>query len=282
MSDRGRRLARLAPPLLIAALAIAWLAPEASWLRLPAADRAAAERMTATLDALPEEARVLVGFDPDLGTYAEIRPTVRAMVGDLLARNARLAVVSLTPEGRALASVELARLGRVEAADSSRLLEIGFVAGAEAGLVDLTRAISLPDRARDGAFARRVAENGIGAFNAIVVIGGNDLGPRSWVEQVAPRIEEVPIVAVAPTVLLPEILPYLDRGQLAAVLATPRDGAAYRESLDLGRLARAADATPPRALPLLIGMLIAIALLGQALAVRVLALLRASRGREIE
>ena len=71
-----------------------------------------------------------------------------------------------------------------------------------------------------------------------VVIGGNDLGPRSWIEQVAPRIAEVPFLAVTPTVLLPEVQPYLDSGGLPAVLGTPRDGAAYREGLELGNLAR--------------------------------------------
>ena len=41
----------------------------------------------------------------------------------------------------------------------------------------------------------------------------------------------VELVAVAPTVLLPELTPYLESGQLRALLATPRDGAAYRESV---------------------------------------------------
>ncbi len=54
-----------------------------------------------------------------------------------------------------------------------------------------------------------VEATGIGAFDAVLVIGGNDLGPRSWIEQVAPRIEEIPFIAVTPTVLLPEVQPYL-------------------------------------------------------------------------
>ena len=47
------------------------------------------------------------GFDPDLGTYAEVRPTARAVIDDLLARDAVLRLVSLTPEGRALAVSEI-------------------------------------------------------------------------------------------------------------------------------------------------------------------------------
>ncbi|MEA2650480.1 MAG: hypothetical protein QOI85_201, partial [Chloroflexota bacterium] len=115
MSDRSQRLWRLAPLLLIIALAAAWQVPGVDWLRLAAPDSQAADRMTEALDALGDEPRVLVGFDPDIGTYAETRPTVRALLADLLGRNGRLAFVSMTAEGRALASAELARLERGEA-----------------------------------------------------------------------------------------------------------------------------------------------------------------------
>ena len=278
MIERTRRLWRLAPVLLLLALAAAWQLPEMGWLRLAASDSAAAARMTRALDELGDEPRILVGFDADFGTYAEIRPTVRALLADLLARDARLAFVSVTAEGRALGTAELARFGREEA-NPTRLLDLGFITGAEAGLVDITRRIRPPGEA-DGAFAREVQAAGIDAFGVIVVIGGNDLGPRSWVEQVAPRIGEVPFLAVTPTVLLPEVQPYLLTGGLTAVLGTPRDGAAYREGLELGNLERFAESTEPRSLPVLIGMLIAVGVLGQALGARALSYLRQARARE--
>ena len=274
MSERARRLA---PVLVVLALAFAWQLPDAGWLRLSSADGVAAARMTATLDSLADDPHVLVGFDADLGTYAEIRPTVRALLADVLARDGRLAFISLTAEGRALASAELGRLARGQA-NAARLLDIGFIPAAEAGLVNLTRGIRVPD-GQDGALARTVADEGLGGFDAIAVIGGNDLGPRSWVEQVAPRIDAIPIVAVTPTVLLPHVQPYVAGGQLAAVIGTPRDGASYREGLDLGNLERLVEPAGPRSLPVLVGMLIAIAVLGQALGRRLVDLLRAARTR---
>ena len=275
MSERARRLA---PLLLVIVLAVAWQLPGGDWLRLSDPDPEDAERMAASLDALGDEPRVLVGFDADIGTYAEIRPTVRSLIADMLAREGRLAIVSLTAEGRALASAELTRLGRGEA-NPTRLLDLGFIPGAEAGLVDLTREIRI-GAAVDGAFAREVDAGDIGTFDAVLVIGGNDLGPRSWIEQVAPRIGAVPFLAVTPTVLLPEVQPYLASGALRAAIATPRDGAAYRETLDLENLTRLADPIEPRPLPLLVGMLVAVAVLGQALGARALDYLRASRSRE--
>ena len=279
MTDRAAWLGRLAPVALVVLLAAVWLLPQAGDLSFSSPDGAAGDRLTSTLDALPEEALVLVGFDPDLGTYAEVRPTARALLADLLARDARLAFVSLTAEGRALGSAELARLGRNDA-NPTRLVDLGFVAGAEAGLVDLTRGLRLPNDA-DGAFARRVRDEGIAAFDAVAIVGGNDLGPRSWIEQVAPRLDDAtPFVAVTPTVLLPEVQPYLAGGQLAATLSTPRDGAAYRATLDLENLSRFLDTNDPRPLPIVIGMLVALAVLSQGLVARVIGLLRAARARE--
>ena len=279
MIERARHRWPLASVLLVVALAVAWQLPEVGWLRLATSDRADADRMITTLDRLVDDPQVLIGFDPDLGTYAEIRPTVRALVADLLARDARLAFVSFTADGRALASAELGRLGRGEA-NPARLLDLGFIPGAEAGLVDLTRGIRVAGDGGAGAFGRSVVDDGIDAFDAIAVVGGNDLGPRSWVEQVAPRIDDVPIVAVTPTVLLPQVEPYVGGGQLAAVLGTPRDGASYREDLELGNLERFVEQTEPRSLPILIGLLIAIAVLGQAVGSWGLDVLRAARSRE--
>jgi hypothetical protein len=268
MNDRRRLLARLAPIGLVALLAVAWLVPGGG-LRFASSDETVASRWTAALDALPDDPTVLVGFDGDLGTYAEVRPTVRTALADLLARDARLVFVSLTPEGRALALAELDRLARGEA-NPTRLLDLGFRPGSEAALVALTRNLAVPDTA-EGTLARSVAGEGIAAMDAALVVGGNDLGPRSWVEQVSPRVDDLPILAIAPTTLLPELEPLAETGQLAALLATPRDGAAYREVAELGNLDRFRETPEPRPLVLLVGMLVAVVVLGQAWAARVAA-----------
>jgi hypothetical protein len=260
MTDRAGLLRWAAPAVLVAALGIAWLLPAPDWLRLAAPDPRAADRMTAALDALPDDPSVLVGFDPDLGTYAEVRPTVRALLADLLERGGRLTFVSLTAEGRALAIAELGRLDR-GGVDASAIDDLGFVAGAEAGLVDLSQELAV-------------------GHDAIVVVGGNDLGPRSWVEQVLPRVGDVPMLAVTPAVLLPEVQPYLGSGQVDAVLLTPRDGAAYRSDARLGGSASLAEGREPAVLSILLGMLLAVAVLGHALTVRAATALRAMPGRD--
>ena len=166
-------------------------------------------RMASLLDELPDEPLVLVGFDPDLGTYAEIRPTVRTLLADLLARGARLAIISLTPEGRALALAEQSRLDASEVGPASGL-DLGFVPGAEAALVGSWHA---PRRSGDALGPPSDAVD-LGGVDLDLIVGGNDLGPRSWVEQVEPRIGDVPMAAITPTILLPEVEPYELSGQL--------------------------------------------------------------------
>jgi hypothetical protein len=268
MSDRRRLLAAAAPALLVIVLATAVVVDSPAWLDFASQDASASNRLVAELERLPNEALVLVAFDPDLGTYAEIRPTVRSLLADLLDRGARLAFISLTPEGRALGSAELARLARLEVADE-RAIDLGFVPGAEAALVAVSRDLV----AEDGGTLGQPPD-------LAVVVGGNDIGPRSWVEQVAPRVDGLPLVGVAPTVLLPELEPYLDSGQLAALLATPRDGATYRASLSLGPMERVAEVGGPSPLAVLVGMLAAIGVLGAGFVSGGLAALRASRVEE--
>ena len=277
MSDRRAILGRMAAPALLLVLAGAVLLPADIGLRLDRADSSASRGMDAALDRLPENPTVLVGFDADLGTYAEVRPTVRALLADLLARGANLAFISLTPEGRALAIAELNRLNRLEA-DPRQIVDLGFLPGAEAALVALAR--GLGPHAAEGTISALLGTAELPDPGMALVIGGNDLGPRSWVEQVAPRRESLQIVAVAPTVLLPELQPYLASGQLAALLATPRDGAAYRASVELGPLERLAESAEPSSLAILLGVLAAVMVLGHSLGGGFASAMRAVRSRD--
>jgi hypothetical protein len=274
MSERNALAARLAPLLLVVALAAALLAGLDDSLMLESADDGAARAVTAAFDAMPDDALVLVGFDPDVGTYAEIRPTVRTVLADLLNRGATLALVSLTADGRALAIAELARMDRSEA-NPRQLIDLGFLPGAEAALVALARGI-------DGGSQDPIRADLASSPDLAVVIGGIDLGPRSWVEQVQPRIDGMPIVAVAPTVLLPELEPYRASGQLAALIGTPRDGATYRAQAEVGRLERMVDPSGgPSPAAILLGLLVAIGVLGQAFGSRLAAVMRAARPRDV-
>jgi hypothetical protein len=214
----------------------------------------------AALRALPSEGRVLVAMDADLGTYPEIRPAVRAALADLARRGALLAFVSVSVEGRAIAVEEMARLGAAET--PPRLLDFGFVSGAEAALVRLTDEAVVRDASGPEPSEGAAPPSAIGDFDMVMVVGGTDIGPRTWVEQVGTRLPELAMVAIAPTFARPELEPYLRTGQLTALLATVGDDAAFVRTL-------AADA-PPSDRPaggaaLLAGVLVALLVIGRRL-----------------
>jgi hypothetical protein len=252
------------PFLLLAALALGVVLDgvvAADQLQVANPDAARAAEMQAALEALPEQPMVLVGMDPDLGTYPEIRGTVRRVLDALLEDGARLGLVSFTAEGRAVAAGELARLAR-SAVEAEQLLDLGFVAGAEAGMVlSVTELRPAGGGPMPAGFVD--AASGISAFDMAVVVGGLDLGPRAWAEQVEPRVPEIPIVAVVPTFMHPEVAPYLRTGQLAALLGTLRDDAAYLRAA--GAPAGVRDATAVvGALPMLLGLLVALGFIARA------------------
>lgn len=237
-------------------------------LQLANPDPVRSAQVSEAFGRLPAQALVLVAMDPDLGTYAEIRPTLRAAFDDLLRRGASLAFVSVTAEGRAIAAAELERLRDLGTGDEN-LLDLGFVSGAEAGMVRLVGDALPPGASGPMADAIRAGGGGIGGFQMVVLVGGIDISPRSWVEQVGTRLPTLPMVAVAPTFAQPELAPYLRTGQLAGLLATVRDGAAYTQAVDAGRVVLLSEEPrgdrPPSSLAMLLGMLIAFGVLGRQL-----------------
>jgi hypothetical protein len=223
--------------------------------------------LRALIRSLPESPLVLVGFDPDLGTYAEIRPAVRAMLDDLFSHEARIGIVSFSPEGRALAVAEIDRLRRAGFADD-RLVDLGYRSGAEAGLIQAIELV-VPDAER-GLVANgiRIAGGGLDAFDLVLLVGGTDFGPRAWVEQILPRLPDLRLAAIAPTVLGPELAPYRRTRQLIALVATLRDNAAYAERVRDGPAAppdTSGGDRPADAAAMLVGLLVTLGILGETL-----------------
>ena len=273
------RIRRAAPfVLLVLILAAASLVPRGddAALRLASSDRSHVEKLRLTIGDLPSGALVLVACDADFGTYPEIRAATRAAMLDLTAHDASLAMVSFTPEGRAIAAAEMDRIARDGATPPA---DLGFVTGSEAGLVRSVSSIVPPDASGVIPDAIRERWGGIGAFDLVLIVSGNDMSARSWVEQVGARLPELPMVAIAPTFLDPELEPYLRTGQLAALLATVREGAAYAQAVYAS-----AGSDPrrlPSPLPMLVGMIVALAVMAEASLRRALAVrpARAPLGR---
>jgi len=245
---------------LVVLLAIASFIPGID-LAASGSDVAAVRDLEAVVAGLPRGAPVLVDVDGDLGTYPEIRYATRAALADLMRQGANLAIVSFTPEGRAIAVAEIARLRNL-GAGPDRLVDLGFRSGGEPALVQLAGSGIGPNAT--GPLADTLRKGGVGSFRLALVIGGADIGPRSWVEQVQPRVPDLPIAAITPSLLLPEVLPYRGSGQLIALVGTLPAALAYGRQVS----ARAAGFGPgtftdrsPNNGAIVFGMLVAIAVL---------------------
>ncbi|MEP7040117.1 MAG: hypothetical protein ABI864_00930 [Chloroflexota bacterium] len=261
-AERLASLRRAAPVLLLLLVLVAASLVSAGThgLRLASPDRSRVDQLRLAIGNLPDDALVLIACDADLGTYPEIRATTRVAIDDLAAHQARLAIVSFTPEGRAIAAAErdrISRGGRVEPP-----ADLGFVAGAEAGLV--RSVASIVPAAAEGTIADAIRQRGggIGAFDMVLIVSGSDISARSWVEQVGSRLPDLPLISIAPTFLAPELEPYLRTGQLTALLATLREGIAYTAAVSAG--SPSSPGPTPGPLPMLIGMLAAIGALAEA------------------
>ena len=256
------RLRRAAPALLLlVALVVATLLqPGAGTLRLASPDRSHVDQLRRAIGDLPSEALVLIACDADLGTYPEIRAATRAAIEDLGAHGSRLAIVSFTPEGRAIAAAERDRIARSGAEEPPA--DLGFIAGAEAGLV--RGVASIVPAAAEGPIVDAIRQRGggIGAFDMVLIVSGSDISARSWVEQVGTRLPKLSLVAIAPTFLDPELEPYLRSGQLTALLATLREGVAYAEAVSAASASGPGPIIGP--LPMLVGMLAALGALAEA------------------
>jgi hypothetical protein len=260
-NPRSARVAALPFAALVLGIAAAWLLPGTDLVALGSPASKAADELHAAIRALPANSLVLVDVDADLGTYPEIRYATRAAFADLLAVGARLAFVSFSPEGRAIAVAEMERLNGL-GTTPDRLLDLGFRSGAEAGLVQLA-GNGIVDLGGPVAEVVNSRHRGLAGFDLALVVGGGEIGPRSWIEQVEPRVPSLKVAAITPAFLLPEVQPYRDAGQLVAAVGTLPDDAAYGALVaGAGTGGPAAfDELPPSSNAILLGMLVAIAVL---------------------
>jgi hypothetical protein len=159
-------------------------------------------------------------------------------------QGARLALVSTSPTGPALGE----RLVRsVEAAHGylpgEDYVNLGFLPGGSTGLqllaTDMPAAIptgydarpfwSLVDQPGGSPWAQPAMQGvtGLGDFALTLLLSDDPETIRRWIEQTGPALRPASLVVVASAQAEPLVRPYLEAGQVAAIVAGVRGGAAY-------------------------------------------------------
>ena len=196
-----------------------------------------------SLVALPENAPVLLVADYSPAVVGEIHAAGDAVVTDLLRKGARLAVISTSPTGPALANDLIQGLlpeaGNNSAAYASgtKIVRLGYLPGGASGLAafiaDPKSTIpftieTLPAWEQPGLQGVR----GFSDFARVVLMTDNADTGRAWIEQTQPKLgsgSEILLIAAAQAA--PALRPYLDSHQARGMVAGIAGGAAY-EMLD--------------------------------------------------
>ena len=220
--------------------------------RLNAAElQAGVEPFYAVLDgrgrvALADDALVVVAFDYNPASAAELSLQARAIVDHLMRRGVRIMAISLFPEGAALAWDVLDELATERGYTyGENYIHLGYLPNQPVSVRHFLNVGPTGEGQSDYRNGRPVGQyaiaqdvDSLSSVDLVVELAGNESTLRTWIEQITARTD-VPVVAGVSAATAPYVRPYLDSGQLQALLVGLPGAAEYEAQS--GRPGRAID-----------------------------------------
>ncbi|OQY21445.1 MAG: hypothetical protein B6I34_07315 [Anaerolineaceae bacterium 4572_32.1] len=184
--------------------------------------------------ALPPGSVIVMAFDYNPATAAELSRQARAIVDHLMSRNLRIMVISLYPEGAALASDILDELAATHDYEyGQNYIHLGYLPNQPASVRYFLDTGPAGGGWTDYQRGKPVAEypiaqgvNDLSAIKLIIELTGDKRTLQTWVEQVTARTN-LPLAAGVSASGAPYAQPYLDSGQLRALLVGLPGAAEY-------------------------------------------------------
>jgi hypothetical protein len=215
-------------------LAAVLVAPLRSCVRLP--DFLETRTFYNAIEGLPSGSAVLVAFDYDASLDGALTPQARAILWHLQRQDLGIVLLSLTPQGAAIAEDLIAeREGMVAGRD---YVDLGYLPPHPASLLafmsdPLGGAAHFGDTAdpADTVLGRQV--RAFSDLDMIITITGDRDHVRWWIEQVQPRTQ-IRLLAAVPAAVTPYVEPYyseIGTGQIAGILGGLGPTAQYEELL---------------------------------------------------
>lgn len=201
----------------------------------PAPHRPGVEAAYALIDALPPGARVLLSWDYEPTTQGEMQLLAQPILSHLQDKRARLANMSLRPLGPAMATDAYVLTAVWQPASAQTIVrprptDLGFIPGDAAALQAL--ALSPAGAANATAGSLGVLEMAPGAdieaFDLIVEFSAETSASREWIEQIASRWN-TPLLVAASGAIGPALEPYVQSGQVGALMTGYPDALAYED-----------------------------------------------------
>jgi hypothetical protein len=190
------------------------------------------------IGSLPSNAAVLVIFDYDPALSGEMEAAAAPLMDHLLLQGPRLALISTSPTGPALAERFLhdtnasPLIAGHNYQSGQQYVNLGYLAGGPSGIQYFAAS---PSKAAqftlDGQQAWTLPPlqgvRVLSDFAAIVVITDNADSGRVWIEQTGSTIGNTPILMVLSAQAEPMILPYYASGQVKGLVTGLAGGDAY-------------------------------------------------------
>ena len=192
---------------------------------------------------------LLVAVDYDAGYLGEMRFAATGVIENLMLKRQRLALVSTVPSGPLLANDLLERaqlkLTQVEPAIRQgyalpdRTVTLGYLPG---GITSLQEFATFPRRAVFAGLGNVAGEpqnvwghvvvqdvHRLSDFAGLLLITDRVDTARAWIEQVEPALERRPFLVITSAQVAPMLTPYVDSGQIEAMIWGISGGMAYEQ-----------------------------------------------------
>jgi hypothetical protein len=230
--------------LLIAVLAITLFSGAApAGINTPILYQAETVQFNSLINSLPDGAPVLLAFDYEASLSGEMSVSAAPVIDHLVAKQARLALVSTIPAGPILGQqlIDAAAQKQPGYSEANKTINLGYLAG---GATSLQEFALNPQRAapyalnatqKDVQVANAwenqalVGVTGLKDFAAVIVITDNSETGRAWVEQVQPNLGKTPMLVVVSAQAAPVMQPYFESSQLKGMVAGLAGGMTYEQ-----------------------------------------------------
>jgi hypothetical protein len=190
--------------------------------------------------AVPQSAPVLLAVDYEPGRSGEMYSASSPVIEHLMAKNARIVVLSTVPTGPALAQRLLSDSARdlnektKQSYDlGAQTVNLGYLPG---GTISLLEFAQLPSRAAPATlegnfdiwnqpFLQDVKD--LTGFSQVIVLTDSAETGRAWVEQVQPLMGKIPLFMVTSAQAAPLLMPYVQSQQINGMVNGLLGGVIY-------------------------------------------------------
>jgi hypothetical protein len=196
---------------------------------------------SALIEAIPTNAPVLIAFEYDPALSGELEAVAAPFVDQLQAKGARLAMVSTSPTGTALAERFLKNALLVNShqyKSGEQYANLGYLAGGPTGISLFASApsVAMPFTANGGpVWLQGVTQ--LSDFAAVIILTDNADTGRNWIEQSGRYLGKTPMIMVISAQAEPMVRPYFDSGQLKGLVSGIVDAKTYEQSYNRPGLA---------------------------------------------